>query len=267
MAFPPSPLSELARAIAEARATNQTIPPPPAALTMDEAYAVQSESLRLREAAVAGYKIGLTNPAAQRSMGTTEPILGRLCAADILHGMATIPAGAQPRFAEAELVVEMGTDLSHSGAPIDEARVAAAIGGVYAGIELCTSRYAVDDIDIGALIADNGHAEWLVVGGRLSHGWDDRFATMEACLLRDNAPPVVGNSASVLGNPLAAVTWLANWLATRGEALRRGQLVATGSCTGITEIGRHDRITSRFAHGMEAHARIGTPTIKREREG
>lgn len=265
MTFIQTSIGDLARALAGARAAGATIPPPASALSLSDGYAVQAEVARLRGAPVAGYKIGLTNPAAQRAMGVGEPIAGRLRAADILRGEAAVPSSAHPRFAEAELVVEIGEDLPPSAAPFDQATVARAVAGVYAGIELCSSRYAADDVDAGALVADNSNAELLVVGDRLSALWEDRFATLEATLLRSSGAPVHGGAATVLGNPLAALAWLANWLAARGEMLCCGQLVATGSCTGITAIASDERLTSRFSDGSEAHARIGHPADRRER--
>lgn len=259
-----SHIRDLAHAIADAHARHEVIPPPATTLTLMDGYAVQAEVSRRVGGAVAAYKVGLTSPAAQQAMGTREPIVGRLRAADILHGNAVVPSGARLRFAEAELVVEIGRDLPPSNAPYDRDRVAAAVSAVHAGIELCSSRYAAEDVDIGALVADNSNAEWLVVGDRLSTRWEDRFAALDAILLRDGMPPVRGSTAAVMGDPLAALTWLANWLTARGEMLRQGQFVATGSCTGITEIARETRLSSRFADGGEAHVRIGDPADQGE---
>ena len=38
----------------------------------------------------------------------------------------------------------------------------------------------------------------------------------------------------------------ANWLAARGEGLKRGQLVASGSCTGMTEFSASDVLLATF---------------------
>ena len=39
-----------------------------------------------------------------------------------------------------------------------------------------------------------------------------------------------GVSAHVLGDPREALTWLVNDITSRGETLRRGQFVTTGTC-------------------------------------
>ena len=50
----------------------------------------------------------------------------------------------------------------------------------------------------------------------------------------------------MLGNPLRALTWLGNWLARRGEGLKRGQLVSSGSCTGMTELSAEESVVATF---------------------
>ncbi|MDA0289234.1 MAG: fumarylacetoacetate hydrolase family protein, partial [Proteobacteria bacterium] len=39
-----------------------------------------------------------------------------------------------------------------------------------------------------------------------------------------------GVGANVLGDPREALTWLVNDVTSRGETLRRGQFVTTGTC-------------------------------------
>lgn len=250
-------ISTLARAIRSATDNGMTIPPPVAAVTLDDGYAVQDAAWRMRGVAIAGYKIGLTNPAVQQMMGTDAPIVGRLHATDILYAPVDLAAARYPRFAEAELVVRIGRDLTPAMAPFDRDGVAAVVESVHAGIEICASRYAADDVAIGALVADNSNAERLVIGNRLSSGWDRAFAALEVTLDRSRGTSVRGNSVAVLGDPLDALVWLANWLAMRGETLAQGQWVATGSCTGMTEIAPDERLTARFADRGAATVHIG----------
>jgi 2-keto-4-pentenoate hydratase len=46
-----------------------------------------------------------------------------------------------------------------------------------------------------------------------------------------------------------AVAWLANWLRARGESLKAGDLIASGSCTGMTEVARDDAVIAEFGGG------------------
>ena len=47
-------------------------------------------------------------------------------------------------------------------------------------------------------------------------------------------------------NLIGWITVLANHLASRGPALQRGQVVTTGSCTGVHFAARDDEMTIRF---------------------
>ena len=59
-------------------------------------------------------------------------------------------------------------------------------------------------------------------------------------------PPQSLSTALVLGTPLRSLTWLANWLAQRGTGLKRGQFVASGSCTGMNELAPMAVATASF---------------------
>jgi 2-keto-4-pentenoate hydratase len=56
-----------------------------------------------------------------------------------------------------------------------------------------------------------------------------------------------GSGAMVLGHPLKALLWLAQALHKRGERLRSGEMVLTGTCTGITKVASGQVFTGCFA--------------------
>jgi len=238
--------SDLARRLATARVDQRATAPAPRDLTPEEAYTVQSRTVALLGGPISGYKIGLTTPRAQAAFAWLHPIAGRLRPNDLVQSPACLIEGRFQRFAEAELLFEIGDDLPASAAPFSEADVAARISGLLAGIELCASRYAHEEVTIAELIADNGNADLLVVGSRLAAGWDDSFAALPVTLHRNGQEPVAGATSAVLGNPLRSVVWLANWLAARGEGLQRGQIIASGSCTGITALDGEEQLTADF---------------------
>ena len=219
---------------------------PVAPFSLDEAYAIQSETLAAPGESLGGYKVGLTTSAAQHAMGTSEPIAGGLRSRDFMQSPVRIDSVSYQRFAEAELIVEIGEDFPVGSAPLSESDIARRISGLFAGIELCASRYDDDDVTVAQLVADNSNAELLIVGSRLAPGWDERFSDIPVNLYCKGRDPVRGSTAAVLGNPLRSVTWLANWLARRGQRLTRGQLVASGSATGITDLESEEEILADF---------------------
>ena len=45
------------------------------------------------------------------------------------------------------------------------------------------------------------------------------------------------------------MTWLANWRAQRDEYLQQGQLISSGSCTGVVEADADDIVVATFGTG------------------
>lgn len=214
---------------------------------LDEAYHIQMAVARYR-GITAGFKIGITSVEAQRATGATAPIVGRLAAQDIVWGSKRTVLGEQHlRIAEAEVVFEMGEDLPFARAPFSQEQIARSVSGAFAGIEICNSRFRdVDAVPLTDVVADNSNADLLVVGQRLSDTDMESLANLPVTLMRAGRAAATGSTAKVLGHPLASLTWLANWLAGRGEGLKRGQLVATGSCTGMTEFAPSDVLVATF---------------------
>jgi 2-keto-4-pentenoate hydratase len=210
------------------------------------AYEVQAQAASLRGDAVVAYKIGLTNPKAQQAMGVAEPIAGRLVQSDLRASPAAIEVGTHLKIVEAEIVFQMEQALPAGTGPFSEAEVARCVGGAFAGIEICNSRFPDEGETAARIVADNSNADLLVVGERLQ-GWTmEALADLPVRLTGSKRADVIGSTANVLGHPLKALTWLANWLAERGEALKPGHLVATGSCTGMTELAFEEEITAIF---------------------
>lgn len=218
--------------------------------TLEQAYDIQIAAFRLRGMGTAGFKIGLTNAEAQRSAAAAAPIAGRLASADILRSPARIALPHDHlRIVEAEVVFEVGCMVSADDASLNEADVYRCLRGAYAGIEICNSRLSSEDASLPAIVADNSNADRLVVGDRLSDWSFETLADLPVTLTRRGLPAVDGTTRGVLGHPLTAVTWLANWLGARGEALRAGDLIASGSCTGMTEVARDDVVIAAFGGG------------------
>jgi 2-keto-4-pentenoate hydratase len=214
-------------------------------------YAIQRTLARLRGLNTAGFKVGLTNSRAQRAAGATEPIVGRLAAVDIRRSPARLVVTA-PRIVEAEVIFEVARDLPATHAPFTSVQVAKALGTAYAGIEVCASRFTSDERSLAHVVADNSNAEFLVVGEAMPSSLMSQLVDLPVTLSRRGQDDVLGSTHNVLGQPLLSVTWLANWLALQGEGLQQGQLIASGSCTGMNEAARDDLVVARFGTHAQA---------------
>lgn len=228
----------------------------PADLTprdLNEAYEIQAAVALLRRTPAAGFKLGLTNEAAQRGADTFAPIVGRLGSLDIRRSHSNIALPEKHlRIVEAEVVFELGSDLPPGYAPYSEQRVRGSVSRAFAGIELCNTRFEESmDPSLACVVADNSNADLVVVGDALSEQDIDSLANLPVKLQRRGKPDIHGSTQKVLGNPLRALTWLANWLARRGESLKRGQLISSGSCTGMTEVAAEDEVVATFGAGAQ----------------
>jgi len=250
----PANATQAAQLLLRARRTQSgldTLPMELRPADISAGYAIQRMAAHLRGLETAGFKVGLTNSRAQRAMGASEPIVGRLAAADIRRGPARLVA-TEPRIVEAEVIFELASDLPATKAPFTAAQVAKALGAAYAGIEVCASRFTSDDLPLAHIVADNSNAEFLIVGEALPPALTQSLDNLPVTLSRRGQELVQGSTSNVLGQPLQSVAWLANWLALQGEELRRGHLIASGSCTGMVEAATDDLVVARFG----AHAQV-----------
>ncbi|MFE0754708.1 2-keto-4-pentenoate hydratase [Inquilinus sp. NPDC058860] len=179
-----------------------------------------------------GYKVGLTGKAMQERLGVDHPVSGVLLQRMLLAPGTPVPAGFAARpLVEADLVAVIGdAGVNQAKTP---AEVLAHLSALRPFIELADLALAPDEKPTAASIAAINVGARLGVLGEpiaIDPGFAERLATMTVSLA-DGSGKVLTEApgAAILGHPLNAVTWLAQDLAARGEALRPGQLVSLGS--------------------------------------
>ena len=198
---------------------------------IDAAYRVQQRLTRHRQEAggvIVGRKIGLTSRAVQRQLDVDQPDFGVLFADMDVSAADRIDTTRllQPR-AEAEIAFVLAEDLAEG--ELDEARVRAAVDYAVAALELVDSRVAGWDIALADTVADNASSGLFVLS-------DNRFRLGEfeprqvRMRMYDGGELVsAGDGAACLGDPLAAVLWLARTAREYGEPLRAGQIILSGA--------------------------------------
>ena len=78
-------------------------------------------------------------------------------------------------------------------------------------------------------------------------GWQrGDLAARAVSLSLNGAHQRTGTGAEVLGHPLAALAWLANDRVAHGGGLKAGEVVTTGTCTGIVFAAAGDRARADF---------------------
>ncbi|MFF9454292.1 2-keto-4-pentenoate hydratase [Streptomyces flaveolus] len=227
------------------------------------AYAVQQRvtaAHRERGARVVGHKIGLTSSAVQHQLGVDQPDFGVLLD-DMGHADGdTVPYASvlQPRV-EAEIAFVLGEDLAEG--PLDLARVRAAVDHAVAALEICGSRIAGWDITLSDTVADNASAGAFVLGRqrRSLAEFEPRTAVMEMSV--DGRTVSEGTGADCLGDPLAAVLWLARTARDLGDPLRAGHVVLSGALGPMSPVAPGSRITATIGGLGTITATIGEGTV------
>jgi 2-keto-4-pentenoate hydratase len=200
-------------------------------VTLEAGYAVQQVlTARALDAGrrIVGRKIGLTNPKVQAQLGVGTPDLGVLFEDMAVADGGTVEIGRllQPRI-EAEVAMVLGADLD--GDDVSPDRVRAAVDRVVASLEIVDSRIAGWDISLVDTVADNASSGLFVLGADAVPLGDLDLRAVRMSMLEDGREVSTGTGADCLGDPLAALRWLATAARDLGAPLRAGDVVLSGA--------------------------------------
>lgn len=244
-------IEESAGAIAAARESHRALirlPPSGAALSVDDAYAIQEAFARRSGLAVVGYKIGCASKASQALVKASGPFAAPIFAPGRLKSPTEV--SARDFFTpgvEAEFAFSMRDGLPERATAYERAEVAAAVAALWPVVEICDTRLADwRAASIEEIIADNGFHGGLVVGCRIDDWRSFDLPAHEVSLIIDGTVRARGASAASLGDPIDGLSWVANDLVRRGYALRSGDIVATGTWTGLHFVGAGATVVADF---------------------
>ncbi len=201
--------------------------------TLAEGYAAQRALAAASGERVLGWKIAATSTGGQRHINVDGPIAGRLLASRVHASPAGVAFGAnRMAVAEAEFAFVMGADLPAREVAYTVEEVLVAAATLHPAIEVPDSRFA-DFTRAGRaqLAADNACAHEFVLGPATTADWRAiDLAALRVTLTIDGQVATTGTGADALGDPRAALAWIANNHAVHGAALRAGDIVTTGVC-------------------------------------
>jgi 2-keto-4-pentenoate hydratase len=147
---------------------------------------------------------------------------------------------------EGEFAFKLARDLKPRAKPYRLAEVKAAIGSVHPAIEIIGPRWTnMLAVGVPSLIADLGANGALLLGAALRGGAKLDLRKIGVRMLVDGAVVGQGSGADVLGDPYESLLWLANHL-RRSEGLKAGQVVTTGTCTGIAKAPAKAKVVAEF---------------------
>jgi 2-keto-4-pentenoate hydratase len=192
------------------------------------AYAIQLETLRLRESAIAGWKVGAKSP--------TGPIQGSVLPQDCL-----LPSGSkleQAAYVGPGLELEIAFRLNRDFAPRAEAysdqEVLQSIGSMATTIEVVASRFASwPKVEPLLALADLLNHGALIVGEFVDYRDDFPFIEPAMSFTYAGEDIVPGDGANPAGDPRRLLPWLVNHYTGQGLTLTQDLVITTGSYTGM----------------------------------
>jgi 2-keto-4-pentenoate hydratase len=234
----------------------------------EEGYAVQSAFISSWSDSVAGWKAGATAVPVQQKFGLDQPFLGPVFASTVMMSPATVSAtvydlrtpaaGAKRSVAvEVEFAFRLGRDLAPRSGGYSEAEVLDAVEAMVPAIEIITPRFeSIPFGSAGEALADCGLNGGIVLGTPIADWRGIDFPAHATSLVVDGKTVVEGTGALVLGNPLKSLVWLVNGAGRLGHALARGQVLTTGSMTGIYHVELGSLAVGDFGRFGKVEARI-----------
>jgi 2-keto-4-pentenoate hydratase len=227
------------------------------------AHAIQSALPAVAGRPIVGWKIAATSAAGQAHIQVDGPLPGRILDAFVQPIGATLSLfGSRMRVVEPEFAFRMGASLPPRSAPYAAHEVLAAVESLHPAFEVPDSRFA-DFARAGKaqLIADDACCGRFAFGPAAPAAW--RTLDLAAHRVRARVCDAdgrvrytrEGEGRALLGDPLIALTWLANELSSLGVGLRAGDWASCGTCMVPLEILPGDRVVADY--GVLGRIEIG----------
>lgn len=243
-------MADLGSQIWEARKTGALIERDAVASVKDRAaaYAVQASAVQASKLSRCGWKVAATSPVAQQLIGMDGPSIGPVFSEHLYKPGAHLVARPEHGAAvECEIAFVMGDDLSDDP-DISRDDLLAATDHAMIAVELIGCRFAGGVKGAGALlcVSDFSFNAALVTGPAIP-GWRDRDMSAVGASVSINGVQVnAGTGAAVLGDPVEALRWAANEAASIGLPFKAGDIITTGTMTGVSAVKPGDHAVCDF---------------------
>lgn len=217
-------------------------------------HAIQAALPAVADRPVVGWKIAATSAAGQAHIQVDGPLAGRILD-DFVHpiGATLSLAGNRMRVVEPEFAFRMGAALPPRSTPYAADEVSAAVASLHPAFELPDSRFAdFTRAGMAQLIADDACCGRFSFGPAAPGAW--RTADLAAHPVHATVHGADGSvrytregeGSALLGDPLFALTWLANELSSLGTGLRDGDWASCGTCMVPLKILPGDRVVADY---------------------
>ncbi|MEO1315713.1 MAG: fumarylacetoacetate hydrolase family protein [Pseudomonadota bacterium] len=254
-----SSAERLAARLWQARAARRLIamsgfPAPP---DLAEAYALQSSVTRASGARVVGWKVGAGDPALQERFGLPGPFVGPLLEG-LVHDSGAVLTPMPGAALECELTLRIGRDFA-AGEGADDAMLLAVVDAVVPSFEVIGRRFEDEPDGQGARLVGDGGINVEAVMGRpvpfdVAAGWPGITAALSAdgAVVAEGTPEGAG-----LMPPAVLLRWLLDQPPVAERGLRAGDLIMTGTLTGVLPLSPGMKVAADFGVLGVVEASIG----------
>lgn len=234
-------IEDAVAALAAARREGRVIDRLPEACrprSLTEGYEIQNAFRTAWPDTHAGWKIGATAPPTMAKFGVTEPMYGPFFARDVHASGAQPPAPSRhAMMLESEFAYRIGRDLPARDAPYTRDEIVDAIDAIIPAFEIVAPRFAqVPFDDVGSVVADCMLNGAMVLGTPITDWRGIDVPGHKVRLTIDGAVKGEGTGSDALGDPRNVLDWVVDKLNVAGIGLKKGQILSTGTCTGMVPL-------------------------------
>jgi 2-keto-4-pentenoate hydratase len=216
--------------------------------SLAEGYEVQNAFRAIWPDTVAGWKIGATAPPTMARFGLDHPMYGPFFASSVHASPARTTAPTRHAMSiESEFAYRFGGDLPARAEPYTRDEILAAIDALIPAFEIVGTRYAqVPYGDAGSVVADCMLNAAMVLGTPITDWRGLDIPRHPVRLTIDGVVKGEGTGSDALGDPRNVLDWVVEKLRAAGVGLKQGQILSTGTCTGVIPFARGQTAVADF---------------------
>lgn len=234
-------ISDAVQSLLEARRSGLQFAPPFALPDREAVYAIQDGVARAT-GPVAGWKVGARTP-------TAAPNPAPLLAGALVKSPARFDGKTMHMIGvEIEISFRIARTIAPRDQAVDRDEALAAVGAAFVGMEVVDTRLAdFKQVDPEWLLADNQMNHALVVGDSVKDWARLDWPDLQVKLVVDGNTIVDQRGGLGAVDPVRPLAWMIDHAVRRRGGLAKGQVITTGSWTGLRYFPPGTRARGEFA--------------------
>ena len=217
--------------------------------SIKEAYAFQDTVTDISGMKLSGWKVGATSTKAQKELNATEPVTAPVFEEYIFKTPVDFKLPVNQNISiECEFAFKFNNKMLPKNEIYSLDEILSKIESVIPVIEIIGTRYKSGFQNIGPvkLISDMVIHVALIKGENYKNWQSINFKEHKVSLFQNDTKIIDGIGSEVLGSPFNVLEWSINHLSKYKKTINKGDIITTGTCTGITPVLPGDNIIADF---------------------